>query len=162
MYNSSKLRRNQRMSVINLLQPVWSLSPFSSRFIMRVCKSVCVFVRVCETEGERETETESERERNPLQWRLLCTFDSMAPVFVCVCVSAFGCMTMALNPVTGCGMSFTEITAEPVTPSRITMVCVTTPREANKLAHTPPCTHADTSFLCLLQVRGGDGVKPRV
>lgn len=142
------------MSVINLLQPVWSLSPFSSRFIMRVCKSVCVFVRVCETERERERGTPSSGvySVHSTQW-LQCS---------CVCVSAFGCMTMALNPVTGCGMSFTEITAEPVTPSRTTMVCVTTPGEANKLAHTPPCTHADTSFLCVLQVRGGDGVKPRV
>lgn len=154
MYNSSKLRRNQRMSVINLLQPVWSLSPFSSRFIMRVCKSVCVFVRVCETEGEWERE-----EPPPVASTLYIRLNGSS---VRVCVSAFGCMTMALNPVTGCGMSFTEITAEPATPSRITMVCVTTPREANKLAHTPPCTHADTSFLCLLQVRGGDGVKPRV
>lgn len=48
----------------------------------------------------------------------------MAPVFICVC------LTTALNPVTGCGMSSTEIAAEPPPlPPPTTVVCVTTPRE---------------------------------
>ncbi len=90
----------------------------------------------------------------------------MAPVFVCVCVHvcACVCMTAALNPVTGCGMSSTEIAAEP--PPSAPLWCVLPPQERPTSSHTQartPYTHMQTlthtSTLCVLQDRDGDGAK---
>lgn len=80
-------------------------------------------------------------------------------------------MTAALNPVTGCGMSSTEIAAEsPPHPSirhptppphRTVAVCVTTPREAGTTTHThtPEYARTHTGSLCVPQDGDGDGVK---
>lgn len=67
----------------------------------------------------------------------------MAPVFICVC------MTAALNPVTGGGMSHTEIAAElyPLrTIHRTTVVYVTAPGEA---AHNQTHTRRTQALLCV-------------
>lgn len=82
-------------------------------------------------------------------------------------------MTAALNPVTGCGMSSTEIAAEPPPPTppvlrhptppphRTVAVCVTTPREAGTTTHThtPEYARTHTGSLCVPQDGDGDGVK---
>lgn len=106
------------MLVIMFLQSVWSHFPFSSH-LPWVCAGLCVCVWAAPFSGVYSVHWS--------QW-LQCSH---------VCASACVCMTAALNPVTGHGMSSTEIAAEPLNPLPTVAVCVTTPREADKLTHTP-------------------------
>lgn len=72
------------------------------------------------------------------------------------------CASAALNPVTGRGMSSTEIAAEPLAhpqPSR----CALPPQErpTSSRAHTHG-VDVHTGCLCVLRDRGGDGGERRV
>lgn len=118
------------MLVIMFLQPVWSHFPFGSHLLW-MCARLCVWV--CE-----QPPFSGVYSVHWTQW-LQCSY---------VCASACVCMTAALNPVTGHGMSSTEIAAEPLAPLPTDAVCVTSSGEANKLTHTSRRGRAHKLCLC--------------
>lgn len=121
-HNSSERHRKEGTPALRL--PVWSLSVFSSSLLR-----MCVSWRSPPSGGVYAV--------HPTQW-LQCSR---------VCVSACGCMTMALNPVTGWRMISTEIAAKPVAPPLLRGVCYHPKRGQRAHAHTG----RHTSFSRVLQ-----------
>ena len=145
--NTSKLQKKLKdVSHISPAACVVTLS-FQLPFTMNVCKTLTVCVL----------------EAPPVASTLYIRLNGSS-VHMCVCLHVgVWLWHLTLWPVVEWAPQKSPLSQSPPPPHCTTMVCVTTPREANKLTHTHSthtCGH--TSSLCVLQDRGGDGVKPHV